>query len=326
MSYRVHVRGPSYLRRPVASPLFLAVLLLSPAAFAQEAGDAPEPTEAEATPSASRNEAVAAEADDAAEDTAKDAPDASAAEGGVAETPEEGANERPVFLVMDVVVGEDVNISAEAARDALAGRFGRLRGKLEVRSLGEVKATLDQQALNQLLGGAGEGLEQLDRYVDADRVVYGRIHKVGDVTEVSVRVFNVREGVMEMAMSRRLLAGANDALVLSVVDALADRLTVWALNTYGDAAPSSKFAELQNKKVNKRGAADVAAPAPASPWTFLGVGGSALAGVGLGTVGIGAAMVSVDPEPDTVLTSVVMGAGAAAFLGGMTMVIIDGIE
>src|SRR5690606_25311299 len=103
---------------------------------------------------------------------------------------------------------------------------------LDVRSLAEVKATLDQQGLNQLLGGEGEGLEKLGAYVDADRVVFGRISKAGGVTEVSVRVFHVKEGVMELAVSRRIRAGAPDSLVLSVVDALADRLTVWALDTY----------------------------------------------------------------------------------------------
>lgn len=337
MPYRVHVRRAPHLRRSltprVASAAFLFVTLLASPAFAQAPAEAPEPTaapeaadddESAATPEAVEADAAGDVSADAAEDTGE-IPTAPEAKGGVpAGFDPEAPEGRPVFLVTDIIVEDGVGISSEGARDALAARFGRMRDKIDVRSLSEVKATLDQQGLNQLLGGEGDGLQKLGDYVDADRVVFGRIHKVGGVTEVAVRVFNVREGVMEMAMSRRLKAGANDALVLSIVDALADRLTVWALNTYGDAAPSSKFAEMQGKKVNKGGGAG--ASAGDSPWSFLGVGGGALAGVGLGAVAVGATIVSADPLHDALMPSIVIGAGAATFLGGMTLVVLDGME
>lgn len=241
------------------------------------------------------------------------------------EQPGEDASERPVFLVTDIVVGEGVGISGEAARDALAGRFGRLRDKLDVRSLGEVKATLDQQALNQLLGEESGQLEDLGRYLDVDRVVFGRIHQVGGVTEVGVRVFNIKDGAMEMAMSRRLQAGAPGSLVLSVVDSLADRLAVWALSTYGDAAPSDQFAAMKKKKVGQGDRGGVSSKA-ASPWSLLGVGGSAIAGLGLGAVAVGATLVSADPLHDALVPGIIMGAGAATFLGGVGLVVFDGVE
>ena len=46
---------------------------------------------------------------------------------------------RPVFLVADVVVTDGVPIDKEAARDVLATRFGRLKGKIEVRSMAEAQ-------------------------------------------------------------------------------------------------------------------------------------------------------------------------------------------
>ena len=42
---------------------------------------------------------------------------------------------KPVFLVADVQVGEGVPIDKDSARDVLATRFGRLKDKLEVRSM-----------------------------------------------------------------------------------------------------------------------------------------------------------------------------------------------
>ena len=321
MSHRIHVRGARALHRALNPlSLSLALALLAAPAFADE----PQP-EAASEPAIDETAAAATALGEQADEHGAEVPEAPAATGGVPEDFDPKAEDaRPVFLVTDVVVEEGVGISSEAARDALAARFGRLQDKLDVRSLGEVQATLDQQALSQLLGGEAEGLERLASYVEADRVVFGRIHQVGGVTEVSVRVFHVNEGAMELAMSRRLKADAPDSLVLSVVDSLADRLTVWALNTYGDAEPSAKFAELQKKKLKPR---DVGGEVEsASPWSFMGVGGSALAAAGLGAVAVGATLVATAPEPDVVTPSIVMGAGAATFLGGMALVIIDGLE
>lgn len=311
MPHRVHVRGSRALHRGLSPlPLALVVALAASPAFADEPA------------------AVSAEplVDGAVEHSA-DAPEApSSSTGPFVTFDPDGSEPRPVFLVTEIIVEEGVGISSDAARDALAARFGRLRDKLDVRSLGEVRATLDQQALRQLLGGEAEDLEKLADYVDADRVVFGRIHKVGDVIEVSVRVFHVPEGAMEVAMSRRLRAASADSLVLGVVDALADRLTVWALDTYGDATPSAKFAELQKKKVTPRGGGGAVEGERSNPWSFMGVGGGALATAGLGAVAVGATMVATSPEPDVVVPTIVMGAGAATFLGGMALVIIDGLE
>lgn len=236
--------------------------------------------------------------------------------------------ERPSFLVTEIAVGEGVGIEPDAARDALAARFGRLRGKLDVRSYSEVKTALDQQALLQLLGEEAADLGEVGGYVDVDRIVFGRIHKVGGVTEVSVRVFHVREASMELAMSRRIAPGRDDSLVLAVLDSLADRLAVWAMTTYGDAEPSGEFAKLKGKKPTRRTGDDVALapPPPGSPWTFMGVSGGGLAGLGLGVIGVGAALTTLDPKPDMAANLAVMGAGTAMFLGGTALVLVDGLE
>jgi hypothetical protein len=244
---------------------------------------------------------------------------------------EAAGNVRPSFLVTEIAVGEGVGIEAAAARDALAARFGRLRGKLDVRSYGELKSALDQQALLQLLGEETADLATVGGYVDVDRIVFGRIHKVGGLTEVSVRVFHVREATMEMAMARRIAPGKDDSLVLAVLDSLADRLAAWALTTYGDAEPSSKFAELKGKKPS-RAAAELPAEAveagpPPSPWSFLGVSGAGLAGVGLGVAGVGAALTTVEQKPDNLALPIgIMATGAAMFFGGMALVVFDGLE
>lgn len=230
---------------------------------------------------------------------------------------------KPVFLVTEIVVDDAVGMPPDAARDVLAARFGRLRDKLEVRSLSEVKSTLDQEALRALLGGDEEQLTDLASYVDVDRLVFGRIFQVGAITEVSVRVFNVREQAMEMAMSRRLPKDKDPSLVLTVVDRLADQLLVWALNSYSDASPSSKYEELKNKKVSM---GPKVAPPPPSPWGLLGVSGGTLAGVGAGVLVGGGVMLAMDPKGDLVVPGALLGVGGAALIGGAALVVVDGLE
>lgn len=321
MPDRKLVRGPG----PLRGCLTLAALLVALPATAQSgpAADEEEATEVDADADAE------AAADAPAEDDDADAPTLSPDDAGEppADLDRAEGDARPVFLVTEIVVADGVEMDAEGARDALAARFGRFKDKLDVRSLSEVKSTMDQQALAALLGGETTELEKLGDYVDADRVVFGRIHKVGEVTEVSVNVFNVRETAMEVSMSRRIKAGAADSLVLTAVDGLADRLVAWALTSYADAKPSEKFAAMKNKKVQrKKKPEETAEPAAATPWSFMGVGGAAIAGLGLGTVGAGAALIATDPQKEVVLPTILMATGGVVFLGGTTIVFIDGLE
>jgi len=328
MSNRKHLRGPRALYGRLTFLSALTLLVAAPT-FAQDTPAADDEPAAANAPDATAADASADEATDtAAEVTATDAPSPEDAGEAPVELERDTSDRRPIFLVTEMTVEEGVAISADAARDALAARFGRFRDKLDVRSFGEVKATIDQQALSALLGGEAADLDKLGGYVDADRVVFGRVHKVGDITEVSVRVFNVRESAMEIVMSRRIKAGAADSLVLTAVDGLADRLAAWSLTTYGNDAPSAEFEAMKKKTVRRKKAKDEpeVASADASPWSFMGVGGAGLAGVGLGTIVAGAAMIAVDSQKEAIAPTIVMASGGAVFLGGMTLVIIDGIE
>jgi hypothetical protein len=282
-----------------------------------------------AAPAVAEDEAPADEAAAAGEPDAADAaaPDAAPAE-----------RDRPIFLVTEIIVDDEVKLEADAARDALALRFGRLKDRIDVRSLGEVKSSLDQAGITQLLGGETDELAKLGEYVEVDRIVFGRIHKVGDVTEVSVRVFNTSDTSMEVAMSRRMRAEAPESMVLTAVDSMADRLAAWAITSYGLDAPSEKadalakktLGGLKKKKAARKKAEEAAAPteaaAPADPWGFLGISGGAIAGLGAGVVGVGAAMITLDQKGEVLVPSIVMGAGGLLFVGGVTAVIVDGLE
>ncbi|MFZ9888046.1 MAG: hypothetical protein ACO3JL_11135, partial [Myxococcota bacterium] len=158
---------------------------------------------------------------------------------------------RPSFFVTEVIV-EGESARSEGMRDALSARFGRLRHKLDVRSAGELRQALDHAALLQLLGDETEHLSKLSDYVDADRIVFGRVTTIGAVREVSVRVVDVREGSVEVAMARRLAGNVDDGMILAVLDALADRLVAWALTTYGDSAPSEAYERLAKQPVQRR--------------------------------------------------------------------------
>lgn len=234
--------------------------------------------------------------------------------------------EKPVFLVTDVVVADGIAIDKEAARDALANRFGRLKDKIEVRSLAEVKTTLDRAAMAQMLGSSGsdEEVAKIGEYVQVDRLIFGRIHQVAGVTEVQVKLFNAKEGVTEMALSRRLKAGAPPQLVLTLLDSLADGMLSWVLDTYTDGAPSEGFAKLQNKKIVR---APKAADAPSEGGMgMLGVVGGVVAGAGVGIATVGGIGLADEGNQAADLPVILAASGAGAVLLGTTLIIIDGMN
>jgi hypothetical protein len=232
--------------------------------------------------------------------------------------------EKPIFLVTDIVVDEGVAIDKDAARDVLAKRFGRIKDKLEVRSLSEVKSTLDRAAMAQMLGSSSSDaeLQKIGEYVATDRLVFGRIANVAGVTDVQVKIFNAKEGVTEIALSRRLKAGAPPQLVLTLLDTLADGLAAFAIDTYTDGAPSAAFMELKNKKIVRAPVEE--AQEPASPWSMLGVVGGVVAGAGIGAGALGGyALGSGQGDQQTGI--ILLGAGAGALLVGTGLVVVDGL-
>ena len=229
---------------------------------------------------------------------------------------------KPVFLVTDVVVADGVAIDREVARDVLATRFGRLKDKIEVRSMAEAKATLDAAALAQLLGSGDENqLARVEGYVNVDRVVFGRISTVAGVVDVQVKVFNVREGVTEVGFARRLKAGASPTMVLTLLDSLADSLLAWTINTYTDAAPSAAANKLAGKKLGGTPAAS-AVVAASSPWSAVGALGGLGLGLGLGAGGVGVYNAVVDNDASSIDVAVI-GAGAVVATIGVVAVVAD---
>jgi len=234
----------------------------------------------------------------------------------------EVSDAKPVFLVTDVVVGDGVDIDPEVARDVLATRFGRLKDKLEVRSMAEAKASLDAAALAQLLGSGDDSqLSKVEEYVKVDRIVFGRISKVAGIVDVQVKVFNVREGVTEVGFARRLKAGASPTMVLTLLDSLSDSLLAWTINTYTDAAPSAAATRLAGKKLGgKKAEPDMVASS--SPWSAVGaIGGLGLGlGVGAGGVGVYNALVDNDASGTDIA---IIGASAVVAVIGTVAVVAD---
>lgn len=242
-----------------------------------------------------------------------------------AAAPAPAEDAKPVFLVTDVVVADGIDIDKEAARDALANRFGRLKDKIEVRSLAEVKTTLDRAAMAQMLGSSGsdEEVSKIGEYVQVDRLIFGRIHQVAGVTEVQVKLFNAKEGVTEMALSRRLKAGAPPQLILTLLDSLADGMLSWVLDTYTDGAPSEGFAKLKNKKIVRE---PKEAESPEGGMGMLGVVGGVVAGAGVGVATVGGIGLTNEGNQAGDLPVILAASGAGAVLLGTTLIIIDGIN
>lgn len=232
---------------------------------------------------------------------------------------------KPVFLVTDVVVGEGIAIDKEAARDALANRFGRLRDKIDVRSLAEVKTTLDRAAMAQMLGSSSsdEDVAKIGEYVAVDRLVFGRIHSVAGVTEVQVKIFNAREGVTEIGLSRRMKPDAPPALVLTLLDALADGVLAFVLDTYTDGAPSAEFAALKNKKIAPPVVKE--APPASGGLGMLSVVGGVVAGAGAGVATVGGIGLAEGGNQAAELPTILAVSGAAAVVVGTALIVVDGI-
>jgi hypothetical protein len=255
--------------------------------------------------------------------------------------------ERITFLVTEVEVSGEVGLAPEDARDLLANRFGRLQDKVEVRSMGDVKTSLDKAALMAALGGDDSEISALTGMLDVDRVVYGRIARVGSVIDIGVRVVNVRDANVEMAMSRRLKAGSDPSLTLAVLDRQADKLLAWVLETYTDGAPSAEFTALKKKKLKPRKTKEdgegvevnEAEPAPIEPppdtgmdfrFTWLGLLGGTTAGLGLGLIAAAGAasaagsFTTINESTLPFLTEGSVAVGGAVLLGlGIGIIVAD---
>lgn len=226
---------------------------------------------------------------------------------------------KPVFLVTDLVVAPDVPLDANTARDALATRFGRLKDKIEVRSLTEMRASLDAAAMQQLMGNGDDvDLSKIEQYGQVDRLVLGRVAMVGGIIEVQVKVFNVDEGVTEVAFARRLGKNADRAMLLALIDSLADALLAWTINTYTDGSLSKEASALANKKLDKKGGVDEVKP---SPWSPLGAVGGVFIGAGAVALAGGTVLAIDDQQAQALDLGLLIGGGAAVVLGGVLIAV-----
>ena len=234
-------------------------------------------------------------------------------------------NVKPVFMVADVVVGDGVPIDKDAARDVLATRFGRLKDKLEVRSFAEAKATVDAVALQQMMGSGDDAdLARIESYMQVDRLVIGRVTSIAGVIDLQVKVFNVKEGVTEVAFARRLGKSADRSLILTMLDTLADNLLAWTIDNYTDGSMSTEAAGMKAKKLGGGGVkkAGEAQPPSSSTWSALGVGGATLLGLGLGAGGVGAVNAFSDGDVSSLDLGLMVGGGVALAVG-VTALTID---
>lgn len=234
---------------------------------------------------------------------------------------------KPTFLVTDVVVGDGVPLEKDAARDVLATRFGRLKDKLEVRSMAEAKANIDTIAMQQLMGSGDDAdLAKIESYLQVDRLVIGRITQVAGVIDIQVKVFNTKEGVTEVGFARRLGKNADKSMILTLLDTLADSLLAWTIENYTDGSMSAEATKMASKKLTGlKKKAEEASSAP--PWSALGVTGGALAGLGAGVATTGAYIVTNPTDPDQGPVGFgILVAGAGAVVVGGALVVIDVIN
>jgi len=244
-------------------------------------------------------------------------------------------------LVSDFEVNGTRIIDDDTAREIVASRLRRLAGKIHVRSLGEVQSSLDKAALAQMLGAESTGdLESIARYIEVDRIVSGRVVDVAGVTDVSIRLFHVSEGVMELSLSRRVKAGADPSLVLTVLEALADHLLAYMISAYTDGAPSKAFENLKAKKIALRPPAKANTPVvDAAPRSKRGIGtpiGAFFVGAGAGGLALGGLLVPVDEDAtfgtnlglvgQVAIPAAVLLGGAIMLATGATMLVLDGLE
>ncbi|MDP2340189.1 MAG: hypothetical protein Q8O67_04460 [Deltaproteobacteria bacterium] len=244
------------------------------------------------------------------------APQASAQSGA----PADGA--KPIFLVADVVVGEGVPIAKDAARDVLATRFGRLKDKIEVRSFAEAKASIDAVAMAQMMGSGDDAdLARIESYMQVDRLVIGRVTQIAGTIDLQVKVFNVKEGVTEVAFARRLGKNADRSLILTMLDTLADSLLAWTIDNYTDGSLSKEATAMKAKKLGGK-KPEAVASSSSSPWSTLGIVGAIGIGVGAGAASMGSANGIANGVLSNTDVGALVGGGVVLALG-ITLVTID---
>ncbi|MBN2360059.1 MAG: hypothetical protein JXR83_11455 [Deltaproteobacteria bacterium] len=173
-------------------------------------------------------------------------------------------------------VGEQCPIEATTANDIVAARMGRLGEVFSLVTHEEVQKVLSHEALQQMLGNesSAETLINIGETIAADRLVAGRMHRVGETFVATLTLFDLRTGVVEKRVAGTFKGQAD--LAIARLNEQSDQMLAFLLLSYApdkiqrDRAVAVKIGK---PKPTKRAGGD---------WPALKMGGAALVGLGVG--------------------------------------------
>lgn len=225
------------------------------------------------------------------------------------------------LFVSDYDIVEDSPIDGKTANEILATRMGRLGPVFDFVTTEQVRQALDLSALQQLLGSdvGPEALVNLGENIQADRLIYGHMGRVGDTFVATLTLYNLSTGVVEKRIAGTF-QGAKD-LAITRLNEQADQMLAHLLKNYAPDQLNKKrrvAVNLGGRKGNLKKAA------PKDMATGLQVVGYSAMALGLG-LGAGASLVQAASGPDLDLAvpiSIYVGAGALV-VGGAALTLWD---
>jgi len=191
-------------------------------------------------------------------------------------------------------VGEQSPTDAATANDIVAARMGRLAGVFSLVTQEEVQKILSHEALKQMLGNeqSAEALIKIGETISADRLVAGRMNRVGETYVATLTLFDLRTGVVEKRVAGTFKGQAD--LAITRLNEQSDQMLAYLLLSYApdqvqrDRAVAVKVGKPQPTKKTSGGL------------PLLRMGGAALVGLGAG-VAIGGGVSQAIGVPDAYL-------------------------
>ncbi|MFH1808479.1 MAG: hypothetical protein ABIJ09_07035 [Pseudomonadota bacterium] len=189
------------------------------------------------------------------------------------------AGPRLRLFVGDYEAAAGAPLDAGTANEILAARMSRLGEVFSLVTKEEVRKVLDYEAVKQLIGTEDDaaGLVQLGETIRADRLLYGRIGKVGETYVATLTLLDLQSGVVEKRVAGTF-KGAQD-LAITRLNEHADQMLAYLVMSY---APD-KVQKTRRVAVKLGTEPPVPEPGPdAGAMGWRTPTGAAFAGLGLG--------------------------------------------
>lgn len=207
-------------------------------------------------------------------------------------------------------------VDAATANSILSARMSRLGKVFQLVTAEEARRAMDQAALEQMLGVEQDmaTLTRLGQQIQADRLIFGHMGKVGETYVAILTLYDLQAGVVEKRVAGTF-RGPQD-LAVNRLNEQADQVLAYLLDTYApDRVDRGRKVAV---RLGKKKTAEVEPERWRPGWQHMA--GAGLVGLGAGLAAGGAiAHATLAPQGDWTVPAILYGTGGAVAVGGVLL-------